>query len=515
MRHHLRFADGLHGRGRTLSAALLLLGAVARPAAAADIAVATGSSIQEALATALPGDTLIIEAGTYSEALQSVTAASIDAPITLRAAEGARVVIGAGGTAVTLSHPGHVLDGLVLDGSYGPAAVLRIEDAASDTRVTGVEVLQGGRSCVELGAPENVAFEESVIHHCLWWEDGAEDAHGIVAGAAIGLSLSGVEIHTFSGSGLLLDPNRDPAGWDALTVEDSTFWLAPLSTAENGFPAGVVPGKNAIETRVAEDGGRPSVFVARTTAHGFSNGSADVTAAFYWKESVDVTMDRITVYDSAVAMRVRGPDDTRPDSAWLTLTNSLIYDVDVAFRYEDDVDRLALWANTLGSGVDVPFVAVEDEGQGLDVQNLLLLGSTLPIEASTALGNLAVSELAFVDAAAHDYHLAEGSPALDLGLDLPLVTTDFDGEARPQGLGTDIGADERAAEDSGDTDDTDVTEGDDTGLDSAEPEAPGLSAAMRAGEVGGCHCATGGVSGLPLGALLGGLALLRRRRRLP
>jgi MYXO-CTERM domain-containing protein len=159
-------------------------------------------------------------------------------------------------------------------------------------------------------------------------------------------------------------------------------------------------------------------------------------------------------------------------------------------------------------------VAVEDEGQGLDVQNLLLLGSTLPIEASTALGNLAVSELAFVDAAAHDYHLAEGSPALDLGLDLPLVTTDFDGEARPQGVGTDIGADERAAEDSGDTDDTDVTEGDDTGLDSAEPAAPGLSAAMRAGEVGGCHCATGGVSGLPLGALLGGLALLRRRRRL-
>jgi hypothetical protein len=45
--------------------------------------------------------------------------------------------------------------------------------------------------------------------------------------------------------------------------------------------------------------------------------------------------------------------------------------------------------------------------------------------------------------AADGYHLRENSPAIDAGIDAD-VTTDIDGQARPQGAGYDLGADERA-----------------------------------------------------------------------
>jgi fibronectin-binding autotransporter adhesin len=47
----------------------------------------------------------------------------------------------------------------------------------------------------------------------------------------------------------------------------------------------------------------------------------------------------------------------------------------------------------------------------------------------------------FVDPADHDYHIQSGSPAIDSGVDAGL-TTDLDGDPRPQGEGFDIGADE-------------------------------------------------------------------------
>jgi hypothetical protein len=46
----------------------------------------------------------------------------------------------------------------------------------------------------------------------------------------------------------------------------------------------------------------------------------------------------------------------------------------------------------------------------------------------------------FVNPTSDDFHLREGSPAIDSGIALAEVTNDFDGNARPQGEGYDIGA---------------------------------------------------------------------------
>ena len=54
--------------------------------------------------------------------------------------------------------------------------------------------------------------------------------------------------------------------------------------------------------------------------------------------------------------------------------------------------------------------------------------------------NLIGNDPKFVDVLAHDFHLQLGSPAIDAGVTLDAVTTDFDGNTRPQGFAIDLGA---------------------------------------------------------------------------
>ncbi len=56
--------------------------------------------------------------------------------------------------------------------------------------------------------------------------------------------------------------------------------------------------------------------------------------------------------------------------------------------------------------------------------------------------NAIYANVTFVDAAAGDYHLEAGSPGIDVAGPVATLATDFDGDARPQGVRRDIGADE-------------------------------------------------------------------------
>jgi hypothetical protein len=61
------------------------------------------------------------------------------------------------------------------------------------------------------------------------------------------------------------------------------------------------------------------------------------------------------------------------------------------------------------------------------------------VELSDQPGN-STADPAFVNAAAGDLHLLAGSPAIDQGAAIAIVTTDFDSVSRPQGAAYDIGA---------------------------------------------------------------------------
>ena len=281
-----------------------------------------------------------------------------------------------------------------------------------------------------------MVVERSLIHHCLNATNGRTDAHGIVAGAVRNLVVRDTRIHTFSGDAIQLDPDRTAPGWNVITIDRCQFWLEPLLTPENGFPVGIVPGENGLDTKTLATAPRAKVIVRQTEAWGFRGGLITNMAAFNIKENVDATFDGVTVSRSEIAFRLRGPGAN--GGAWARVQNAVIYDVGTAVRYEDNIERVQVWNTTLGSAIPRFFKAASSTAIGLDVRNVLFLGSAATMPGG--LGNVQATAAFFVNAAAHDYRLAPGSLAIDAGVSIGSVTKDRLGVARPQGAYWDVGA---------------------------------------------------------------------------
>ena len=397
-------------------------------------------SVQTALENADPGDQVSIASGTYSETVETVRDGEASAPIVMRGAgNDGPVVLTASGRVVRIDHAHVRLENLTIDGQYGDRDAVDVNDGADGLVLRNVEIRRSGRDCLDMGAPSGVLIEDSLIHHCLDSRDGRTDAHGITGGAVTELTVRNTEIHTFSGDGLQFDPGRELPGWNNIVIEGCLIWLAPLAAAENGFAAGTVPGENGVDTKTNNDAPRADLVIRDSVFYGFSDGMISNMAALNLKENVDVEIDRVTLYDSQIALRLRGPTSSRPAGAWVRVANTVIYRVEVAVRYEDDIENLRIWNTTIGAQVDQPFVEAAAENSVLDVRNLLVLAATLPVEAP-ANENLAVGEDSFVDPAAGDHHLAATSAAIDSGNAIAAITWDRDGLARPQGAAIDIGA---------------------------------------------------------------------------
>jgi hypothetical protein len=395
-------------------------------------------SIQQAMSLATPGDEIEVGAGVYEEQLRTVRAGLKDWPIVLRARDGARsATVTWSGRVLTIDHAYIRVDGLVLDGQYGPDDTVRLGPSAHGFWLVASEVRRSSRDLIDMAGVHDVVIGDCLLHHALNPTDGRSDAHGIVAGPVRNLMIRDTEIHTFSGDGVQVDSGRASPGWTDVTLERMRIWLEPLPQQENGFAAGMVPGENAVDTKASAQYPRARITIRDATTWGFRHGISNM-AAFNLKENVDATVDRVTVFDSEIAFRLRGGSP----GAWVTITNAVVYDVDIAFRYEDEIEQLRVLHATLGSAVTRAFLAAQSGTQGLDVRNLLVLGP-LPREASDR-WNRSVTASAFVDAAGHDYHLAPKSPAVDTG-SVAEILVDRDGTPRPQGAAPDLGAYEQVA----------------------------------------------------------------------
>lgn len=432
---------------RFLLSALFVCG-TATPALSAEWHVAVGGTgsgssanpfgrVQDALNGAQPGDIITVAPGTYAEAITTVRGGTAQAPITIRARDGrGSAIVTIAGRVLTVGHPYITVEGLVLDGQFGADDVVRVSGGATQFTLRNAEVRSTSRDAVDLGATEDVLIERSVIHHALNATGGRTDAHGIVAGAARRLTIRDTEVHTFSGDAFQIDPGRAAPGWSDVLIEGCRFWLRPLPEPVNGFAAGVVPGENAVDTKVGASLPRGSITIRNSEFYGFRDGLISNMAALNIKENVDAVIDRVTIHTSEIAFRLRAPANVR-------VQNAVVHSVSVGVRYEDNIQGIRIWNSTFGGGITRAFQAASSGGSSLDVRNLALLGTSLPSEASGS-SNLALPASAFVNAPGHDYQLSTASIAIDRGVTIAEVTTDRNGTARPKGAAYDIGAYERA-----------------------------------------------------------------------
>lgn len=507
-------------------------------AAGAEVSIAPGDSIQAAMNEAEPGDVISIAAGTYEEDLSTEQDGAESMPITLRREGDGEVIITAPGEVLQVDHAHWVFDGLIFDGQYGSADTLDVNDDAHSLLIQNVEVRRSGRDCIDMGAPSGVHILDSTVHHCLHYDTEDEqrvDAHGITGGSVTDLIIESTDIHTFSGDAVQFDPGREAPGWNNIHIKNSRFWLEPLEEAANGFEAGQVPGENAVDTKTVADGERAEMTIEDSEFWGFRNGiDFSNQAALLFKENVNVTVRRTQIYDSEIALRLRGPSETQPAGALVRIESSVIHSVDVGVRYEDNIEGLKLYHLTFGQDIDEPILQVTAPDSTIDARNNLFFDGTLPAIVDPAAGNLVVSAGDFVSAEDHDYHLTFSSPAIDAGDTIEGVDTDADGEARVVGDAPDLGAYEFGhAEDTGledtgaGTDDTgtedtgiespddspDVT--DDTGTNTSDSPPSGVGAAGITGEQGGCGCTySGDAKNRPiLLFVMACFVLLKRRKR--
>lgn len=393
-------------------------------------------TIQSAIDRAQPGDTVLVASGSYPEALRSVRDGQPGRPIVVRAPTSRSAIVESAESPLLVAHAHHQFEGLVFDGRFAPVDAVRVGTAAANLVLRDVEVRRSGRDCVDIAGASDVLVEGATIHHCLWWDGERRDAHGVVAGAVRRLTLRDTEVHTFSGDALQVDPGRREPGWDEVRVEGCRLWLKPLEEATNGFPAGQTPGENAIDTKAAVGAPRARLTVAHTLAEGFT-GAIGNQAAFNLKENIQVLIDGVTVRNSDVAFRVRGPG--KSGGAEVEIRNAVVELVRVGARYEDDIARFRLWNSTFGRQVPIILKGASSRRTVPDVRNTAVLGKRLP-RGLSGRGNLALGPDAFVNAAGGDYRLARGSRAIDAGVPLPEVATDREGRSRPSGRGWDVGA---------------------------------------------------------------------------
>jgi len=116
------------------------------------------------------------------------------------------------------------------------------------------------------------------------------------------------------------------------------------------------------------------------------------------------------------------------------IANNIFYQVNTA----------AIWMGGESRGAPMRFANVRISNNV--ISNGVVLSAEENINASglTLADNLEKTDPKFADPTAFDFHLRSDSPAVDAGIALSGVATDYDGRARPRGGRVDIGAYEYA-----------------------------------------------------------------------
>ncbi len=379
-------------------------------AAPQTLSVGGGSSyktIQSALNAAKPGDTVEVSAGTYPEALKFPTSGTSAGWITLRSKAGAKVVVDgrnslkSGNGLVSLDGRSYIrISGLTITNSpthgiYGTnASNIQISQTeVSHTRNGGLVLLNGA----------NAVIDGNNVHHTNQAGTSASnEAVSLVNYDTVDIKNNQVHDNGEEGIDVKYETrnaqvhgnrvynNRGPNIY-ADSVHDVKIFDNVVTGATNSSKPGIL---------IAVESYSPTKKLARVDVYNnVLTGNAGGGIGL-WKEGGGTMSD-------------------------IHITNNVAY----------ANKRAGIVFNTSGfSGTNV-------------IRNNILTGNPSPISGGTA-GftvdhNLTTGDPKFVDAAAGDFHLQAGSPAINAGVSTLAVAVDAAGIARPKGGAFDLGVFER------------------------------------------------------------------------
>jgi hypothetical protein len=404
--------------------------------------VATDAELARALADCKPGDTVVLADGTYRETLLvKKSGKGAGQLITFKAAHPRKTVFSRKGQAARIDGSFLRFEGLVFDSNYGNCTCVRA--AGENIHFLDCEIRRPGTvdekpwgDGLQFFNSSNCLVEKCWVHHCLASQDGKrEDSHGIRFTHSRDMVVRGCRIDTVSGDCVQVDPNREE--WDNILIEDCKLFGGKIARddphAHPRFPAGEYTAENAIDTKYKGKG--PARITIRNCEVSGFRGPIGNAAAFNIKEPCEAVIDRCTVFDSQIGLRLRGPARVR-------VTNCVLYDNDTHCRYEDRIPRLHLLHCTFGrvTGQGRGFFQEQRPSPDLRVLGCLFLGEK-PAQAKDST-NRAAEASSFADVSRGDYRLKESLPVGGEGTvpDEPELKVDRAGTPRPSGKAADSGA---------------------------------------------------------------------------
>lgn len=351
------------------------------------------SSIQAALYTAQPGQTILVQDGTYKEALFIRRGGNAqEGPITILAQNKGQVKITKKERLLTVNHAHIIISGLEFDAQFSTTnGAIRVKQGAENLLLQEITLKNNARHGINISYAPQVSILDSLIHSCLWFEDADQedtqlkriDAHGLVATGVKGLMVAGTEIRDVSGDAFQLEYGS----WDEALLDEVKFWNRPVpeETAKAlGFPdlAGLNPGEDAVDTKATADEVRGRLRIQNSEFHGWKSDFIANAAALNLKHKVSAQVQGCTFDHNYIALRLRGPG-SRP-GAHVQVEENTFRDNETHIRAEDRIEELKIFNNIFyaqDSTVLQQAPSRRGIGPGFEAENNQVIGAENPFAA--------------------------------------------------------------------------------------------------------------------------------------
>ena len=373
--------------------------------------------IRRPLTFVAAGDTILAADGSYKGFDVDDIHGTAIAPITIRAQGSAALIL------VTNDRPDNRDSIFITFSSYIVVDGLRAFNAIR----AGVRVDQSPRVTVRNGVYGNNArwgiftdFSDDLLlenNECY----GSVAEHGIyVSNSGDRPVVRGNRVHDNNAAGIQLNADASAGGDGIITnalIENNVIY-------GNGVAGGAAINLDGVQDSVVKNN-----LLYDNHATGIVNYMGDGAEGPRGMRILHNTVDQASNARWALLMwNTSGPNFVR---------NNILYNRNPArggITYLDPIDI----TNTDSDYNIMDRVTPDDGGTVYTLAQWQAMGHE-PHSLSVPLANL------FVNPAGADYHLVAGSPAVDAGQTLPDVTVDIEGNPRPAGAASDIGAYERTA----------------------------------------------------------------------